>query len=244
MEGVADPAGVGMIIGPGGDFGIVAKNPDNLCVKWYNKEVEYLQVIQSSCLDLAKQYMELYNRTYQIQTRLRLPAIILSSFTGIASFGQGTFPVNYQRPVSITVGIINISIAILQTYESYLKIGDIVSKSLLAATSLKKLADRIHCETFVPVDDREKSGIDYLREIFTVYQTILDQAPPLRQNEAITNDEKVTQIREKITSEFMRKSQYIPHPGSVSVPVPSGQMFATARTPQPLPDATTRRIEV
>jgi hypothetical protein len=103
----------------------------------------------------------------------------MSSFSGVASFGTTSFPTSGQKYVSIVVGIINISIAMLQTYESYLKIGDIVSKSLTVSTGLKKLADDIYCEIFIPVEDRETAGVTFLRDCFSRYQAIIDNAPPL-----------------------------------------------------------------
>ena len=148
-------------------------------LRWFDKEEEYLTSMHQSCVDLAREYMKLYTATHKIQTRLRLPAIILSSLSGVASFGSGSFPGDSTRWVSMAVGVVNVGIAIIQTYESYLKIADIVSKSLSTSTSLKKLADDIHTEVFIPLVDRDSSGITFLRDCFSRYQVILEQAPPL-----------------------------------------------------------------
>lgn len=151
--------------------------------EWFEKEEQYLKQLHDMCLQQSKEYMTLYRKTHAKQTKLRLPAIVLSSFSGVASFGSGSFPKGGQRYVSIVVGVINITIAMIQTYESYLKIGDIVSKSLTVATSLKKLADDIYCEIFIPVEDRETAGITFLRDCFGRYQAIIDNAPPLPEKE-------------------------------------------------------------
>jgi hypothetical protein len=147
--------------------------------EWYDKEESYLKQLHDMCLTQSKEYMALYHVTHATQTKLRLPAIIMSSFSGVASFGTTSFPRGYQKYVSIIVGLINISIAMIQTYESYLKIGDIVSKSLTVANSLKKLADDIYCEIFIPVEDRETAGITFLRDCFSRYQAIVENAPPM-----------------------------------------------------------------
>ncbi|NBO73006.1 MAG: hypothetical protein EBU66_20865 [Bacteroidetes bacterium] len=153
--------------------------------KWHSKEEEFLKRLKNKCEHLAVQYMELYKVTHTKQSRLRLPAIIMSSFSGVASFGSTSFPLYMQKYVSIGVGIINITIAILQTYESYLKISDIVSKSLTASASLKKIADDIGCEMYIPVENRQTNGVTFLRDTYSRYQTILVDAPPL----AIDDDE-------------------------------------------------------
>lgn len=147
--------------------------------EWYDKEETYLKQLHDMCLTQSKEYMALYHVTHATQTKLRLPAIVMSSFSGVASFGTSSFPKALQKFVSIGVGLINISIAMIQTYESYLKIGDIVSKSLTVANSLKKLADDIYCEIFIPVEDRETAGITFLRDCFSRYQAIVENGPPM-----------------------------------------------------------------
>jgi hypothetical protein len=148
-------------------------------MRWYEEEERYLKILHDMCVQLAKEYMQLYVHSHKIQTKLRLPSIILSSLSGVASFGSSSFGDKIQRYISISVGIVNVGIAIVQTYESYLKIGEIVSKSLSCSISFKKLADIIYCEIFIPVEDRNANGITFLRDCFSRYQTILDQSPPL-----------------------------------------------------------------
>lgn len=169
-------------------------------MRWYDKEEEYLHRLQEMCTLLSKHYMNLYIKTHRVQTKLRLPAIILSSCSGVASFGSSGFSANTMRYITITVGVINVMIAILQTYESYLKIGDIVSKSLSASQSLKKLADDIQCEIFIPIEDRNANGVTFLRDCFSRYQAILDQAPPI---EELTN---AKMLRSRITHELERQN--------------------------------------
>jgi len=155
-------------------------------MRWYKEEEEYLRNLYLSCLEISKEYMKLYVHTHKIQTKLRLPTIMLSSFSGAASFGSSGFDQSAQRWISIGVGIVNVSIAIIQTYESYLKIGDVVSKSLSGSQSLKKVADDILCELSLPIEDRDSNGVTFLREIFGRYQAIIDTLPPLEHNYDIT----------------------------------------------------------
>lgn len=148
-------------------------------MRWHRSEERYLRVLHDICNKLSKEYMELYTLSHSFQTKMRIPAIILSSCSGVASFGSAGFGSEAQRYIGIGVGIVNVVIAIIQTYESYTKIGDIVSKSLSSSLAFKKLADTIYCETFVPVENRIANGITFLRDCFARYQAILDQSPPL-----------------------------------------------------------------
>lgn len=150
---------------------------------WFEKEEQYLRKLQTMCSQLSVQYMALYRIMHARQTRLRLPSIIMSSFSGVASFGTSSFPLYMQRYVSITVGIVNITIAMLQTYESYLKVADIVAKSLTAAAALKKIADDINCELYIPVENRLTNGNGFLRDCYARYQTVVADSPPLAVDE-------------------------------------------------------------
>jgi hypothetical protein len=179
--GAIAPIGTGTPIGPAGSAGAGPQ-----VMRWYKEEEEYLRNLYLSCLEISKEYMKLYVQTHRIQTRLRLPTIMLSSFSGVASFGSSGFDQSAQRWISISVGVINVGIAIIQTYESYLKIGDVVSKSLSGSQSLKKVADDILCELSLPIEDRDSNGVTFLREIFGRYQAIIDTLPPLEHNYDLT----------------------------------------------------------
>lgn len=174
-------------------------------VLWFEKEEEYLQYLYQLSQYLSERYMDLYKVTHSKQTKLRLPAIILSSFSGVASFGNTSFPLEYQRYVSISVGLINITIAMLQTYESYLKIADIVAKALTVSIGLKKLADDIYCELYIPIEDRETNGITFLRDAFSRYGAIVYQAPPLE--DTSIDGEKADEIANKIKNEIKKRDK-------------------------------------
>lgn len=183
-------------------------------MQWHDKEEQYLQELHDMCIQLSKQYMLLYKKTHAVQTKLRLPSIIMSSFSGVASFGSTSFPPNSQKYVSIVVGIINVGIAMIQTYESYLKIGDIVAKSLSCSNAFKKLADDIYCEIFIPVEDRDSNGITFLRDCFSRYQAIIDQCPPIEETETSVTTKGVAKrisnvIRRLDTAEDVQRAERV-----------------------------------
>lgn len=195
-----------------GAFTLPPADPDanrNSVMKWYQKEEDYLQLMYDSCLELSREYMKLYTKMHKIQTKMRVPTIVMSSLSGVASFGANGFGDDAVRWISIAVGVVNIGIAIIQTYESYLKIADVVSKSLATSTSLKKLSDDIYCEIFIPVEDRDSTGITFLRDCFSRYQVILEQAPPLELLKFDRGLIGVRELRAKISSELAaaKKSQ-------------------------------------
>ena len=179
---------------------------------WCEREEEYLKLLHKTCLELVIVYRKLYVSTSRLQNKLRLPAIVLSSLTGAASFSSSSFssgtsdPQKTQRFINLGIGLVNVFIAMIQTYETFKKVGDILSNSILTSFSLKKLADEIHCMVFIPIGDREISGSMYLRDAFNKYQSIMEKAPPL---ERATKDYlRFEEISEKIKLHI--KSNYLP----------------------------------
>lgn len=184
------------------------KSPHDLHF-WCEKEEEYLQLLHKTCLELVTVYRELYVSASRLQKKLKLPAIIMSSLSGAASFGSSSFaswssnPEKTQKYINVSIGLVNVFIAMVQTYETFIKVGDILSKSISTSITLKKLAEDIHCMIFIPVGDRETAGILYLRDVFNKYQSIMEQAPPL---EHATKDYLFfEQISEKIKLHVSKK---------------------------------------
>lgn len=180
---------------------------------WCEREEEYLQLLHSACLDLSEVYRKLYVNTSRIQNKLRLPAIILSSLSGAANFGASSFasssadPQKTQGYISIAIGIVNVFIATIQTYESFKKVGDTVSKSISTCLALKKLSEDIHCMVFIPPGDRDTAGIMYLRDAFNKYQSIMEQAPAL---EYATKDHlRFKEVSDKIQIEIKKQNKAI-----------------------------------
>jgi hypothetical protein len=192
-------------------------------MKWFDAEEKYLKMLHDICIQLSKEYMDLYIVTHQFQTRLRLPSIILSSCSGVASFGSSGFGTHAQKYISLAVGIVNVGIAIIQTYESYLKVGDIVSKSLSCSQAFKKLADTIYCEIFIPLEDRNSTGITFLRDCFSRYQTILDQAPPIEFHGKHGNDtyQKAKNFAEKLSGSLRESRDSQPAINIIRSPLPT-----------------------
>ena len=178
---------------------------------WCEREEEYLELLHKTCLELAEVYRQLYVETSKVHNKLRLPAIILSSLSGAASFGSSSFassavdPLKTQQYINISIGIVNVFIAMIQTYESFKKIGETVSKSISTCVALKKLSEDIHCMVFIPPGDRDTAGVMYLRDAFNRYQSIMDQAPPLEH--VIKDYLRFKDVSNKITVEIKKQNR-------------------------------------
>jgi hypothetical protein len=134
--------------------------------EWLAPEQRYLEKMSDTCKRLTEKFKVIHRRYSKFQARFRIPSIILSSVTGLFSMGNSNFPAGYQQYVSVGVGIVSVSIAVLGSIESYMQIGDIMSQCMQAATTLK---EKIDCELALPIKDRRTDGIVFVRECAVEY---------------------------------------------------------------------------
>ena len=150
--------------------------------KWLPEEEIYLRDLSRLCEQVSVKYKYYYEKYKKIQARFKIPSIIISSLTGLTSLGTSTFSSDSQQWISIGVGASSLFIAILNSIESYMKIGENMSGCLQASMSLQKLKEVIDLELAVPIEDREDPGINFVRECYAKYEKILELAPNIFQN--------------------------------------------------------------
>lgn len=148
--------------------------------RWPREEEEYLMKVSDQCQHLSIQYNEIYN-TYKVhETRFKLPVIILGSVVGMLSFGASQFGPDNTDRITIGVGVSSIVISVVSSIEAYLKIGETMTNSLVTATHLKKLKEKIDIELAVTAPYRTSSSTLFLRTCHGEYMDIIEKAPPLQ----------------------------------------------------------------
>ena len=151
--------------------------------RWLPEEEAYLYEVSKTCETLSTKYKYYYEVYKKAQARFKIPSIVISSVTGLTSFlGTSDFPEQMRNWIPIAVGISSLFIAILNSIESYMKIGETMSGCLQASISLQKLKETIDLELSVPPDDRNDSGIIFVRECHSKYEKILELSPHIIKN--------------------------------------------------------------
>lgn len=174
---------------------------------WFPEEVKYLETLSNACKELANRYKEMYCKFKGQQTKYKMPAIVLGSVLGLASFGSNQFGEKNSRNISLFVGVTSLFISIISSVEAFLKLGENMSGSLVASMAFQKLKERIDVELALPEDNRSSNGLVFLRECYQEYQKIFDLAPAvLTRNRYITS----TQVEPYIRSEKKSGSVYTP----------------------------------
>jgi len=144
---------------------------------WHAEEEEYLQSLAKHCEVLSIHYNEIYNDYKQKEVKFKIPVIVTGSFVGMLSFGSSQFSELQTKLISIGVGCTSILISIISSIEAYLQIGQIMSGSLLAATTFKKIKEKIDVELALPVEDRNQSGVLMARQCNAEYVDMIEIAP-------------------------------------------------------------------
>lgn len=150
--------------------------------KWLPQEEAYLRDLSKLSQELSGKFKRYHDLYRERQAKFKIPAIVISSITGIISFGTSNFPPESSNYVSIGVGISSLFIALLNAIESYMKIGETMSGSIQASMSFQKLKENIDIELSLPVEDRSTQGLIFLRECFSKYEKIWDLAPTILKN--------------------------------------------------------------
>lgn len=134
--------------------------------------------------DIAQCYKWLNYRAHCIYSRMHawytIPAIILSTISGTASFAQTSIPPEYQTFAPMVIGSINIFIGILTTIQQYLKISELNESHRVAAIAWDKYARNIRIELAKDPKERADAGlfIKYNRDEF---DRLMETSPSIPQ---------------------------------------------------------------
>jgi hypothetical protein len=120
------------------------------------------EMIMVEWCDIAQCYKWLNARSYSKYSYKNawytIPAIVLSTISGTASFAQTSLPTAYQVYSPMAIGAINIFIGILTTVHQYLKISELTEAHRVSSISWDKFARNIRIELAKKPDERMDAG--------------------------------------------------------------------------------------
>lgn len=189
------PSGNGMSGsgGSGGSGGISPKpikpTVSKVKVEW---SPENEKILVEWC-DVAQCYKWLNTRAHQSYSYrnawFTIPAIVLSTVSGTASFAQTSLPLAYQTYSPMAIGFINIMIGILTTIQQYLKIAELNEAHRVSAIAWDKFARNIRIELAKAPAERMDAG-PFLKLCRQEFDRMMETSPS---------------ISSKFTKEFMQK---------------------------------------
>jgi type III secretory pathway component EscR len=110
-----------------------------------------------------------------------IPAIVLSTISGTASFAQESFPDNIKSYAPAIIGSINIFIGILTTIQQYLKISELNEAHRVSAISWDKFARNIRIELAKKPAERDNAG-HFLKQCRQEFDRLMETSPSINDN--------------------------------------------------------------
>jgi hypothetical protein len=145
----------------------------------WSKENELIMV---EWCDVAQCYKWLNSRAHlkysYMNAWFTIPAIILSTITGTASFAQSSIPVAYQTYAPMAIGSINICIGILTTVQQYLKISELSEGHRVSAISWDKFARNIRIELSKSILDRTDAAL-FIKTCRLEFDRLMETSPAI-----------------------------------------------------------------
>jgi hypothetical protein len=145
----------------------------------WSKENELIMV---EWCDIAQCYKWLNSRSHMkyayMNAWFTIPAIVLSTITGTASFAQGSIPVAYQTYAPMAIGSINICIGILTTIQQYLKISELSEGHRVSAISWDKFARNIRIELSKSIKDRTDAAF-FIKACRLEFDRLMETSPAI-----------------------------------------------------------------
>ena len=150
--------------------------------EWSEKQLAYLHFLSQNCQRLAQRFNSIHSSTKSYQNKIRIPVIIFSSVAGIFSFSSGGFGDSMSKPISLSVGVINIGIAIANSIDSLFGLTDIIQKASKASVDFMKLKEKIDMELQLPTDKRSSSADVFIRDCHNEHLSIQEACPQVLKN--------------------------------------------------------------
>lgn len=107
-----------------------------------------------------------------------IPAIILSTITGTASFAQSTLPDSIKGYAPAMIGSINILVGILTTIQQYLKISEKNEAHRVSSISWDKFSRNIRIELAKKPEERDKAG-HFIKACRQEFDRLMETSPTI-----------------------------------------------------------------
>ena len=134
--------------------------------------------------DAAQCYKWLHRESHIVYSKMHawftIPAIVLSTISGTASFAQKSLPENYQPAAPLIIGSLNIFIGILTTIQQYLKISELNESHRVMYIAWDKYARNIRIELSKAPDERSDAG-SFLKYNRQEFDRLMETSPSIDQ---------------------------------------------------------------
>lgn len=154
--------------------------PSKKKIKWSPEN----EMILVEWCDAAQCYKWLHSRSHSNYSTANawftIPAIVLSTISGTASFAQTSLPPNYATLAPVAIGSLNIFIGILTTIQQYLKIAELNEAHRVMSIAWDKYARNIRIELSKAPDERSDAS-GFLKHTRQEFDRLMETSPYINQ---------------------------------------------------------------
>lgn len=176
---------------------LLQRSFDDETVKKVDWSIENEKILVEWC-DIAQCYkwlnMKAHSSYSYMNAWFTIPAIILSTISGTASFAQESIPLDYKSMAVLLVGTVNIGVGILTTIQQFLKISELNEAHRVASIAWDKYARNIRIELAKAPDERPEAHM-FLKYCRDEFDRLMETSPSIP--ESTINLFKVTFLRSK-----------------------------------------------
>jgi len=153
---------------------------DNIMAEMWN---EYHENVLRQWGEASACYRYMHHRAFltykKLSLRFSLPVIVLSTITGTANFAQSSFPESIKGGVPAVIGGMNLIAGLIATIMQFLKINELMENHRTSALGHGGLSRNIRLQLALPRDERSKEGLIFVNECKGIYESLLEQSPPI-----------------------------------------------------------------
>ncbi len=132
--------------------------------------------------DIAQCYkwlnLRAHNKYSSLHAWFTIPAIILSTISGTASFAQESIPESLRSYATMSVGTINIAVGILATIQQYLKISELNEAFRVASIAWDKYARNIRIEIAKAPIERPDASL-FIKHCRDEFDRLMETSPSI-----------------------------------------------------------------
>jgi len=176
---------------------LLQRSFDDETVKKVDWSIENEKILVEWC-DIAQCYkwlnMKAHSSYSYMNAWFTIPAIILSTISGTASFAQESIPLDYKSMAVLLVGTVNIGVGILTTIQQFLKISELNEAHRVASIAWDKYARNIRIELAKAPDERPEAHM-FLKYCRDEFDRLMETSPSIP--ESTINLFKVTFLHSK-----------------------------------------------
>lgn len=167
--------------GQGGDDSKSIVSTSNTSTKPIEWSPENEAILVEWC-DIAQCYKWMNNEAHSqykyILAWFTIPAIVLSTISGTASFAQGSVPESMKNYFPAIIGAVNIFVGILTTIQQYLKISELNEAHRISVIAWDKFSRNIRIELSKAPIERMDAG-HFLKLSRQEYDRLMETSPSI-----------------------------------------------------------------